>query len=260
VIFPLNNVPAGTRAGRLFGVTPPLTATQEGHLGNNLLYVNVHSVGQFQGGEIRGQIGPVSSPVYCPWRPTWSPLLRWGRGGPIWCLTVTHPYAYPWDPWYRPRPFCLYGLRYYFTPIGNIRQPAAVPYIGQLTAGLPANWVLHPKPIYKYWPYTPYCARWYWWWCTPFSIYRHLPPVVQFATWVNPDINDTPVLRDFPDDPVPMEGTVGICTMRALVSQQGDLTGDGFETLADLSAFRQEQGTASQDTTDTDGPPGILQP
>jgi hypothetical protein len=35
---------------------------------------------------------------------------------------------------------------------------------------------------------------------------------------------------------------VAISTARALVSQQGDLTGDGFETLADLSAFRQEQG------------------
>jgi hypothetical protein len=45
--------------------------------------------------------------------------------------------------------------------------------------------------------------------------------------------------------------------MRALVSQQGDLTGDGFENLADLSAFRQEQGTASQDTADTDGGPTL---
>jgi hypothetical protein len=258
VLFPLNNIPAGTRAGRLFGVTPPLTSTQEGYLRNNLLYVNIHSVGQFSGGEIRSQIFPSSVAVYCPWRPTWIPLLRWTRGGPVWGLTVTHPYCYPWDPWYRPRPFCLYGLRYYFTPIGSIRQPAPVPYIAQLptSRSTAVQWIRHPKPIYKYWPYTGYCARWYWWRCTPFGIYRHLPPVVQFATWVNPDINDPPVLQDFPDDPVPeYEGTVGICTLRALVSQQGDLTGDGFENLADLSAFKQEQGTSSQDTVDTDGGP-----
>jgi hypothetical protein len=77
--------------------------------------------------------------------------------------------------------------------------------------------------------------------------------VVQFATWVNPDVNDPAVLSDFPDDPTPaFAGTIGVSTLRALVSQQGDLTGDGFETLSDLSAFRQEQGTSSQDTQDVD--------
>jgi hypothetical protein len=66
---------------------------------------------------------------------------------------------------------------------------------------------------------------------------------------VNPDVNDPAVLSDFPDDPTPaFAGTIGVSTLRALVSQQGDLTGDGFETLSDLSAFRQEQGTSSQDT------------
>jgi hypothetical protein len=48
--------------------------------------------------------------------------------------------------------------------------------------------------------------------------------------------------------------------MRAFVSQQGDINGDGFENLADLSAFRQEQGTSSQDTVDTDGVVGPAKP
>ena len=260
VIFPLVNYPANgtnTRAGRLFGSTAALTTTQVSNLRNGLQYVNIHSVGAFSGGEIRGQIQAQPTAVYCPWRPSWIPLARWGRGGPIWCLTVTHPYGYKWDPWHTSRPFCLYGLRYYFTPIGSVRTPAQVPYIGSLSFNtIPVSpWLYYPyRPTYKYWPYSPYCARWYWWQCTPFSVYRHLPPVVQYATYVNPDLTDPPITTDFPDDPIPIPGTTGVSTLRALVSQQGDLTGDGFENLSDLSAFKQEQGTASQDTVDTDGP------
>jgi hypothetical protein len=218
--------------------------------------VNIHSA-NFINGEIRGQILQYTQAVYSAWRPVWTPLLRWSRSGPAWNSTVTHPHCYPWDPWYRPRPVHIYGLRSYFTPVGDVRAPATVPYIGGLTFNHGSNWVLHPKPPGKSWPYTPYCARSYWWRCTPFSLYRHLPPVVQFAVWVNPDVNDQSIPETFPDAPDPsFPGTVAICTTRALVSQQGDLTGDGFETLADLSAFRQEQGTRSQDTEDTDGPPG----
>jgi hypothetical protein len=261
-IFTLNNIPASATAGRLFGVTPPLSAAQQGQLQTELLYLNLHSV-NFPNGEIRSQIRRVQQPVYCPWRPSWIPLLRWGRTGPVWCLTVTHPYGYGWDPWYRQRPFCIYGLRYFFTPIGNIRTPASMPYIGALSYNgmLSAPWQIHPGPLYGYWPYSPYCARWYWWICTPFSTYRHLPPIVQFATWVNPDPNDQAPGPTFPPQPQPgLPGTVGISTMRAFVSQQGDINGDGFENLADLSAFRQEQGTSSQDTVDTDGVVGPAQP
>lgn len=256
VLFPLNNIPAGTRAGRLFGVTAPLTATQEGYLRSGLLYVNIHST-TFPGGEIRSQIGAAPNQIYSPWRPTWIPLVRWSRMGTNWLLTLTHPYTFPWDPAYRPRPIHLYGLRSYFTPIGSVQSPATMPGIASLNTGLvpPSGWTLYPKPIYKEWPYWPLYTRSYRFDPTPFGTYRHLPPVVQFAFWVNPDVTDPAIVADFPDDPqASYAGTVEIITLRALVSQQGDLTGDGFEDLSDQSAFKQEQGTTSQDTADSDGP------
>jgi hypothetical protein len=259
-IHNLNNVPAGTRAGRLFGQTSPYTPQQIAELRSGLQYVNIHS-SAFIDGEIRGQIQPSPSAVYCPWGPSWIPLLRWGRTGGFWCLTVTHPYGFAWDPWYQTQPFCLYGLRYYFTPHATLRTPPRLAFIRDLrlahqpppSAGA---WLIYPKPLVRYWPYSPYCGRWYWWACTPFSNWRWSPPIVQFATWVNPDPFD-PGTPNFPDDPVPIPGTVGISTMRALVSQQGDLNGDGLVNAQDALAFRAEQGLVSQDNEnlDTDTPP-----
>ncbi|MFN0125206.1 MAG: CHRD domain-containing protein [Verrucomicrobiales bacterium] len=252
VQFALTNIPFGPNAGRLNGSTAALTATQQNDLRNGQYYVNIHTA-QFPGGEIRGQIQPVPFPVYCPWRPAWIPFWTWGRGGNLWCLTLTHPYGYGWDPYYRWRPFCIYGLRYYFTPIGALQNPAALPYIGRLNSTLTAPWLHYPyRPFYRYWPYTPYCSRWYWFTSPSFSLYRHLPPCVQYATYVNPDLTDPAVNQPFPDDPVPMPGTTGVTTLRALVSQQGDLTGDGVVSLADLSAFKAEQGSPNQDTADVD--------
>jgi hypothetical protein len=255
VLFPTTNIPTTTTSGRLFGSTVALTAAQINDLRNGLHYVNIHTT-SFPGGEIRGQVQPSPVPVYCPWRPSWIPFWTWGRGGPLWCLTLTHPYGYAWDPFYRVRPFCIYGLRYYFTPIGAVLTPASLPYIASLTSSLvPVGaWLYYPyRPVLKYWPYSAYCARWYWWQCTPFSFYRYLPPVIQYATYVNPNVNDPPAVNPFPDDPVPISGTTGVSTIRALVSQQADLTGDGFVSLADLSAYKSEQGAPSQDTLDTDG-------
>ena len=255
VIYPIAGGVPGATSGRFEGVTPPLNATQLSQLGGGLLYVNIHSA-TFPSGEIRGQILQATQAVYAAWRPTWTPMARWSRVGPIWCLTLTDPYGYPWDRWHRPRTVGLYGLREYYTIIGNIRAPATLPFIGGLTANHSTNWFLHPKPPQKYWPYTANSTRSYWFRAAPFSLFRHLPPVVQFATWMNPDTSDPPVVSTFPDVPDPSSaGTVGITTLRALVSQQGDLTGDGFENLSDLSNYRQEQGTDSQDTQDTDGPP-----
>ncbi len=259
VLFPLVNFPANgtnTKAGRLFGSTTALTASQVTNLQNGLHYVNIHST-TFSSGEIRGQIARLSLPVFTAWRPTWIPLVRWGRAGPAWCLTITHPYAYPWDPYFRTRPVCVYGLRNYFTPVVDVHSPAPVPYIAALQSTMPpvGAWSLYPtRPTLKYWPYTPYCARWYFWQPNPFAAYRHLPPVVQFATFVNPDTSDPVIVSPFSDDPTPISGTTGVTILRALASQQGDLTGDGLMNLGDLSAFKQEQGTTSQDTTDTDGP------
>jgi hypothetical protein len=51
----------GAQSGTLSG-SGTLTAAQMGELGNLLYYVNVHSVGAFSGGEIRGQLVPVPEP------------------------------------------------------------------------------------------------------------------------------------------------------------------------------------------------------
>ncbi|TMP98807.1 MAG: CHRD domain-containing protein, partial [Verrucomicrobia bacterium] len=55
VIVPLTNVPTDTRSGALRGTTGALTGAQVADLTNGLNYANIHS-GDFQGGEIRGQI------------------------------------------------------------------------------------------------------------------------------------------------------------------------------------------------------------
>jgi len=57
--------PPGTNAGVLFGLPAanpkvgsigPLTPTQEANLNAGLMYVNIHTLPNFAGGEIRGQI------------------------------------------------------------------------------------------------------------------------------------------------------------------------------------------------------------
>jgi len=255
VLFNLNPWVLGSRSGRLLG-TQTLTTTHESYLFSGQLYANIHS-GSFGGGEIRGQIQQASGPIYCPWGPSWIPLLRWGRGGPLWCLTVTHPYCYPWDPWYRPRPFCIYGFRYYVPPIGpylvpggavppGLRPPAdqVVNYTYQPPAPYP--WIYYPRPIYNYWPYTPYCARWYWWSCLPFIQYRWASPIVQFATWVNPDPTDPKVTTDFPEDPQPgYPGTMAITSARPMYSAPADIPGMGAVNVQALGAYREQQNVDS---------------
>jgi len=251
VIFTLLGGVQGSTTGRLFGTTAALTAAQIANLRAGSNYVNIHTF-TFSGGEIRGQIFPVNSPVYCPWRPCWSPLLRWGRGGNLWCLTVTHPYGWGWDPWYRQRAFCLYGLRSYFLPIGPYLVPGGVvppglrpPGIRQLSYFyLNYPWQYYPYiPYYNYWPYSVYCGRWYWWSCTPFIQYRWCPPVVQFATWVNPtDPTDPPGTMVFPQEPqTNLVGTVCVISTRAGFSAPGDRNGDGYVDIQDLVTHRAEQ-------------------
>jgi hypothetical protein len=245
VLIPLTNVqnpPGSTTSGTLTGTTPALTAAQMGYLNNNFLYVNIHSQ-TFPGGEIRGQVLPAPA-IWCPYGPTWIPVLRWTRCGTLWGLTVTHPYCYPWVPTYQPRPFCLYGLRHYFTPIVDPRQPAPVPFVSALNSRLQYPWqYYHYRPFNFYWPYTPYCARWYWWRCAPFYDYWWIPPIVQCAVWVG----DQPP-GEFPMDPIPIPGTAGLITSRAAVLQAGDINGDGYRTLSDLMDYRATVGAPpSQD-------------
>ena len=249
-IFTLQGGVQGSTTGRLFGTTAALTPTQLNNLRGGSNYANIHTT-VFPNGEIRGQISTVNIPVYCPWRPCWSPLLRWGRVANIWCLTVTHPYGYAWDPWYRQRAFCLYGLRYYYPPIGPYLVPGGAvppglrpPGIRQLSYYyLTYPWQYYQYiPYYHYWPYSTYCGRWYWWY-TSFLQYRWCPPVVQFATWVNPtDPTDPLGTSVFPTDPQTNHvGTVGIHSTRALFKAPGDQIGNGLVNLQSLKAYRDSQ-------------------
>jgi|GEM_PF-4482300 len=266
VIVGLNSGPVtGQTSGTMTGTISPNGALI-GALQTGRAYINIHT-SNFPNGEIRGQV-PVliqGPPIWCPWGPTWWPGLRWTRWGTAWGLTVYHPYCYAWNPLYIPRPFCLYGLRYYYTPIGNVRQPAqdpnhpnAVPLQNNLNLAALASrpWFIYDsvtigglplRPPFYYWPFTPYCSRWYWYRCLPFNLYRYNPPVVQFAIWQNP--LPTPVNNNFPDMPVNnLPGTMLSLTTRAQTVQLSDVTGDGLVNPADQSAFRAENGTQPIDS------------
>ena len=262
---------AGQTSGTFSGTITNPSNQLLSALASGLCYINLHSTA-FPGGEIRGQVSNiVAGNVWCPYGPAWWPVTRWTRWGTTWGLTITHPYCYRWNPFYIPRDFCLYGLRYYYTPIGNVRMPLIPPQNNPgafMPGAIPANnnmnllalagqqWFSYnsvsiggfvQRPLYYYWPFTPYCQRWYWFRCAPFSLYRYNPPIVHFATWINP--TPTPVNTNFPDMPVnELQGTQCTLTTRALSVLPADITGDGVVSAADQGNYRQQVGTQSVDS------------
>lgn len=266
------NAAIGQQSGTFSGTitNPPITLLNA--LASGQVYINLHST-VFPGGELRGQV-PVVQPgpsVWCPYGPAWWPVTRWTRWGTTWGLTITHPYCYRWNPFYQPRDFCLYGLRYYYTPIGNVRVPLLPPPNNPgilMNGAIPANnnmnlfalnaqpWNIYnavsiggivQRPLYYYWPFTPYCQRWYWFRCLPFSLYRYNPPVCHFSTWINPFPH--PVNADFPDMPVnELPGTQCTLTTRPLSVLPADLNGDGVVNSGDLANYRQQAGTQTIDS------------
>ena len=262
-----NGQMSGTFSGTIAPAPPALlNALASGPpSGPSQAYINLHT-DNYPNGEIRGQVPVlVGQPIWCPWGPSWIPCVRWNRWQQTWGLSICHPYCYPWNPQYVPKPFCLYGLRSFFTPMGNVRQPAtdpnspnAVPVNNRMSmANLAARpWTTYDsvtisgqplRPPYWYWPYTPYCARWYWYRCLPFTLYRYNPPVVQYAIWVNP--TGAPITSDFPQMPVQeLPGTMACATTRSIVSQLGDETGDGNVNASDQSSYRTDTGTSNLDS------------
>jgi len=210
-----------------------------------------------------------------PYRPLCIPHVFWSRVGPDWIWHVTNPNRF--------RYWCLYGLRYHFTLFGSPIRINPVPFLSQLHLGLvPGNtttgWVpIWPYPFVRYWPYGPWCTRWYWYRCLPWYSYRYLPPVVQaafaipkpeFGAGFLPPGDDQ---RQFPQGP-PTIGddgmfqkvgdsffdvffdVAGATTQRALVKPLGDGDGTGQTTTGDFPGPVREETFHSQpiDLSDTD--------
>lgn len=203
----------------------------------------------------------------CAWRPWCLPYLRWTRSGPDWVAHVTS--VNRWRRW------CLWGFRYYFRRISadpvvariNTANLGVLPKIADLSSTLEPNkdfttgwqrpW---PYPSVRYWPFRPYCTRWFWFRCLPWWRYRHFPPVIQFSVAVpkpafgagfdpNPNI-PADTTRLFSDDPpniadgaaigigeVATQGTASFdsffdidveCRGRAELHPVGDQDGDGL--------------------------------
>lgn len=154
--------------------------------------------------------------VLRPWRPWCLPYVRWTRSGPDWVCHVTS--VNRWRRW------CLWGFRYYFNRIIpgeptftsiDVNNVLRLPRIAGLNSKLDPDvntttgWLRPwPYPRVRYWPFRPYCTRWYWFRGLPWWWYRHFPPIIHFAVAVpkpelgggfdpNPDIP-----ADDPQDPL----------------------------------------------------------
>lgn len=211
-----------------------------------------------------------------PWRPLCVPRATWLRSGPDWVWTVYNVNRY--------RRWCLFGLRYFFTPFGTPPlQINRVPRIASLNSTvLGSRTWLRPWPIpkVKYWIYRPLSCRWYWFRCVPWFTYRYLPPVVQAAFALPKDslgAGFIPLPRDledqvvFPDDPPKVEegkpfepeggdgfaenfDTTNICAERPLVAPMADGDGSGNTSRQDFPRnLLQERGfDVNPDTEDKD--------
>lgn len=204
---------------------------------------------------------PSTDPYGIAHSPSWAPWHRWDRGGPFWNLTIIHPYCYTWgSPFYQPTPFCVYGLRSCFFTIGNPRQPGRVCGNKNLNQQFICNWVNYPYPQpYRYWPYIPYCARWYWWrfpTTAAFQASRWLPPVAQYGVAVGAP-PDFVYPQPSPSAPFPIipQYTCAVCTTRPVLLPQGDTDGDGVVGIPDQANFKAETGNANQDLADSDNDP-----
>ncbi len=216
-----------------------------------------------------------------PWRPLCIPRAVWHRVGPNWVWNVTNVNTY--------RRWCLYGLRYYFTPFANRFQ--ALPRIAGLNSALSpvGGWIRPwPYPRVRYWPFRSYCTRWYWFRCIPWLTYRYSPPVIQAAFAVPKpqfgagfadlpdevqaqlDDMNKPVFPPGPPNVDPNSGydhgdaderfaqffdTDVLCTARPQESPLGDNDGNGFVTRSDVprNILLERLEDTNQDTEDTDG-------
>ncbi len=208
--------------------------------------------------DIQGQL------VIRPWYPLSVPWSAWLRVGPDWVCNITN--------WNSYRHWCLYGFRYYCTFFGTPPfQLNSLPGIAQLRfdqnpdLNRSTPWLRPwPYPRVRYWPYRPYCTRWFWFRPIPWFQYRYFPPVVNFAI-AKPNAENgggfLPMPDDNPNDPrfpvlPPTRGIDGLlanqdapaqgapfdsffdidveCRGRASIVQEGDNDGNGVVTRGDF--------------------------
>jgi hypothetical protein len=221
-----------------------------------------------------------------PYRPLCIPHVYWTRVGPDWIWNVSNPNRF--------RHWCLFAHRYYFTPFGSPGAITPLPYIRQLNLSLipPSPWLhVWPYPLVRYWPFRPWCTRWYWYRCVPWFTYRYLPPVIQTSFAIPRSVrydpatglggggfigapDDSETSPSFPMDPPKIDANdmfedggesffgryfsiAGVGTERPLVKPLGDADGNGLTSSGDFARPTREEivHSAPIDLSDTDAAP-----
>lgn len=217
------------------------------------------------------------------WRPMCNPCVFWFRAGPDWIMNICSVNRY--------RHWCLYGFRYYcrlWTNAVFINHPSVIGDlrlgIQPLGAGLTTGWLRPwPYPPVRYWPFRPYCTRWFWFRPLPWVQYRWLPPLVNTGiaapdaahgagfVEVAPTPEQQQINPNFPlDPPGGLDGNgnfpnraqpdsffdifldLGECRYRAAEEQNGDHNSDGSVGNSDNPRPNRltERGEVLNDTRD----------
>ena len=144
----------------------------------------------------------------------------------------------------------------------------------------------YPYPVVRYWPFRPYCTRWFWFRPIPWRNYRYLPPVLHttiasanaengggFVGNVNPQQVAAPLdpptigadgrYTSRPDSFFDIFTDLGECRYRAAEQQIGDNDGNGNTTPGDapraVSIDARVNGPPI-DTRDDDFAPPLVVP
>ena len=225
-----------------------------------------------------------AQPVLRPWRPWCLPHILWTRSGPDWVCNIQNVNRY--------RHWCLWGFRYYFPRLTNstgvlfdVNNVNRLPRIAALNPNLiPIKWWRpYPYPHVRYWPYRPYCTRWFWFRCFPWWWYRHFPPIIHFNVAVptlahgSGFVENPPQIPDNRGDGTPLfpqrpaefvDGEVRQfdvdevfdsffdidveCRGRPETYPPGDETGDGFRNIEDTEPLGVRQTAAIPENPDTE--------
>ncbi|MEL6328787.1 MAG: hypothetical protein AAFR38_03930 [Planctomycetota bacterium] len=173
------------------------------------------------------------------------PRIRWFCWNDFWVICIENN---------TPRPFYLYGCRWFAPPVG-----ATLPQLEQLTFENLENapWTALPPPPSPFGPVfclQPKCRIY-----LTIPVRRWRPVIFQWAARNTPEPLqfplDVPEPRDWLPDPSGNPdgglGTVFIGQSRAVQTFQSDLNGDGIVNILDVGPLRQEFDMISQDVGGT---------